>query len=154
MRKTTKKGRKKEVMEIGLKGTLAISDYDDNKYDKYPYSDVTQRIIGCAIDVHKNLGPGFKESAYENALLVEFDKRQMHYERQKPVIIDYKGTKVGGYRIDLLVEEKVIVELKTVTRVTTADCRRLLSYLKVTKKKVGLLVNFAKPIVEIKRLVL
>jgi GxxExxY protein len=70
------------------------------------------------------------------------------------VTIDYKGTKVGRYRMDLLVEEKVIVELKTVKRVTTADCRRLLSYLKATNKKVGLLVNFAKPIVEIKRSVL
>jgi len=126
----------------------------DYAIDKYPHSDITEGIIGCAIDVHKNLGPGFKESAYENALLVEFDERELQYERQKPVSISYKGRKVGRYRIDLVVEEKIIVELKAAKSINMEDRRRLLSYLKATGKKVGLVVNFAKPTIEIKRLVL
>ncbi|MGB7055411.1 MAG: GxxExxY protein, partial [bacterium] len=79
---------------------MKVRDAGYKKYDKYPHSDITQKIIGCAIDVHKNMGPGFKESASENALLVEFEKRGIRYERQKPVIINYKGENVGRYRID------------------------------------------------------
>jgi len=87
-------------------------------------------------------------------LLVEFDKKELQYERQKPVTISYRGSKVGFYRIDLLVEEKIIVELKTAKSINIEDRRRLLSYLKATGKKVGLIINYAKPVIEIKRLVL
>lgn len=78
-----------------MQAIVKVRERDCTRYDKYPYSDVTEKIIGCAIEVHKTLGPGFKESAYENALLVEFDKRELQYERQKPVTISYKGRKVG-----------------------------------------------------------
>ena len=143
-----------ENTEKEFPGIVGVREENSREYDKYPHSDITQRIIGCAIDVHKDLGPGFKESAYENALLVEFDKKELQYERQKPVTISYRGSKVGFYRIDLLVEEKIIVELKTVKSINIEDRRRLLSYLKATGKKVGLIINFAKPVIEIKRLVL
>lgn len=122
--------------------------------DKYPHSNMTERIIGCAINVHKSLGPGFKESAYENALLVEFDEKNIRYERQKPVSIKYRGKKVGRYRVDLVVEGKVIVELKAANCIRIEDGRRLLSYLKAPGLRVGLLMNFAKPTIEIKRMVL
>jgi len=143
-----------ESNEIGPPGIVGVREASFRKYDKYLHSEITQRIIGCAIEVHKVLGPGFKESAYENALLVEFDKKKLRYEHQKPVAISYKDTKVGLYRMDLLVEEKIIVELKAVKSINIEDRRRLLSYLKATDKKVGLIINFAKPIIEIKRLVL
>ena len=79
----------------------------------YPYSDLTQRIIGCAIKVHKTLGPGFKESAYENASICELAKSGKKYEHQKSVSISYKGTNLGRHRLDLLIENEIIVELKT-----------------------------------------
>lgn len=121
--------------------------------DKYPHSDITEKIIGCAIDVHKDLGPGFKESAYEHAMLVEFHAKNISYVQQMPVSILYRGKKVGRYRIDLVVENKVPVELKCVRNINLEDRRRLLSYLKATGLKVGLLVNFAEPTIEIKRMI-
>ncbi len=133
---------------------MCVGEGRERTYGRYPYSDVTHKIIGCAISVHKSLGPGFKESAYENALVIELDKQQLRYEQQKPVEIGYCGRQVGTYRIDLLVEDKVIVELKCAKRVNIEDRKRLLSYLKATNMKVGLMINFAKPVIEISRLVL
>jgi len=140
--------------EVGLQEIERARELYSKKYDEYPYSDVTQKIIGCAIHVHKNLGPGFKESAYENALLVELDRREIPYERQKPVAINYKGKEVGTYRIDLVVAEKIIVELKAVKSINIEDRRNLSKYLKATNTRVGLLLDFSKPTIEIKRPVL
>ena len=120
----------------------------------YPHSNITQKIIGCAIEVHKTLGPGFKESAYENALICELTKLGLKYEKQKLINISYKGAKVGRYRLDLVIDDKIIVDLKTVKNFNAEDKKRLLSYLKATNKRIGLLINFAKPTIEIKRLIL
>jgi GxxExxY protein len=150
----TKRERKDKPLKWECREIVRVREEKRNKYDKYPHSDITQKIIGCAIDVHKNLGPGFKESAYENALLVELGNRAVQYERQEPVTIIYKGRKVGRYRMDLVVEGKIVVELKAVKSINNEDRRRLLSYLKATGKKVGLLINFAKPTIEVNRLVL
>lgn len=129
-----------------------------NPYNKnsalYPHSKLTEKIIGCAIEVHKALGPGFVEKAYENALICELTKVGLRYERQKPVGILYKNTKVGKHKLDLVIEDEIIVELKSVTNFCTADVKRLLSYLKATNHRVGLLINFAKPKIEVKRLIL
>ena len=100
---------------------LRVREWGDKKYERYPHSNITHKIIGCAIDVHKNLGPGFKESAYENALVVEFERRQLNYERQQPVSVNYRGKQVGTYRMDLIVEHKVIVELKCVASINAGD---------------------------------
>jgi len=82
--------------------------------EKYPHSDITEKILKCAIEVHKTLGPGFIESVYENAMTYEFERADLGYERQKLIRIPYKDTFVGEHRIDLLVENTVVVELKAI----------------------------------------
>ena len=104
---------------------------------------VTSEIIGSAIEVHRNLGPGLLESAYESCLCHELLSRGMCFVRQKNVALMYKGVTIDcGYRLDLLVEDKVIVELKCVDRLMPIHDAQLLSYLKLSKVSVGLLINF------------
>lgn len=117
---------------------------------------VTERIIGCAIEVHRHLGPGLLESIYESALCHEFDVSGLQYQRQVPVPVLYKGVKLGEHRLDLLVENDVIVELKAVDRMDPVFEAQLLSYLRLTGKRLGLLVNFNVPVLKrgIKRMIL
>jgi GxxExxY protein len=102
----------------------------------------TERIIGCAIEVHKVLGPGLLEAMYEEALCLELMEAGLKYQRQIAIPALYKGRKVGEYRVDLLVEDAVIVELKSVERHDPVFEAQILTYLRVTGKKVGLLINF------------
>ncbi len=106
------------------------------------YNGITERIIGCAIEVHRTLGSGLLESIYEKALCSEFKQHGIRFEQQVPVPVIYKGENLGEMRLDLLVEDEVIVELKAVDRVDPLFKAQLLSYLKLTKKKLGLLINF------------
>ena len=104
---------------------------------------LTKNIIGAAIRVHRELGPGLLESAYEAALAYELSDQGTTVVRQKPVPVMYRGQDVGdGYRIDLLVDNQVIVELKTVDRLAPIHEAQLLSYLKLADRRVGLLINF------------
>ena len=103
---------------------------------------LTEAIIGCAIGVHRVLGPGLLEQLYESAPCIEFDEIGLRYERQKSVPVQYKGHLLGVYRIDLIVEDLVIVEVKSVERPVPAFEAQLITYLRVTKKRVGLLINF------------
>jgi len=103
---------------------------------------LTQPIIGCAIDVHRALGPGLLEATYENALCVELQSAGLTFERQVAYPVLYRGTKVGEYRLDLLVEDNVIVELKSVEALNPLFIAQVLAYLRVTGKEVGLLFNF------------
>lgn len=104
---------------------------------------ITETIIGSAIDVHKSLGPGLLESAYEACLAFELADRGLSVERQKALPVVYRDVKLDcGYRLDLLVEEKVIVELKAIDRLLPIHSAQLLSYLKLSGCKVGLLINF------------
>jgi GxxExxY protein len=104
---------------------------------------ITERIIAAAIAVHRALGPGLLESAYEACLAFELAKRGLEIERQKGLPITYRGVNVDcGYRIDLLVEGAVVVELKAVERLEPIHEAQLLSYLKLSGCKVGLLINF------------
>lgn len=106
-------------------------------------NDITSQIIGAAIEVHKALGPGLLESAYEACLAMELQERGFVVERQKSLPVVYKNTKVdAGYRIDLLVEKQVIVELKAVEFMKPIHEAQILSYLKLSGCKVGLLINF------------
>ena len=109
---------------------------------EYPHSEITREIIACAIEVHSHLGPGLLESVYEQALAHEFDLRHVGYERQKQIELEYKGKDVGLHRVDFLVEGEVIVELKAVEHVNKIYEAQVLTYLKATRKKVGLLINF------------
>ncbi|MFH1052581.1 MAG: GxxExxY protein [bacterium] len=104
---------------------------------------ITELIIGRAIEVHRNLGPGLLESAYEECLSYELQKAGLSYERQKPVPVVYKDKKLEcGYRIDLLIEDLVVVELKTVDEFNPVHEAQILTYLKFSNKKIGLLINF------------
>lgn len=108
-----------------------------------PLNQLTKKIIGAAIEVHEHLGPGLLESAYETCLAYELEKAGLKVERQKPLPIVYKEINLDqGYRIDLLVENRVIVELKAVETITDVHKAQILSYLKFSKTKVGLLLNF------------
>lgn len=104
---------------------------------------VTEIIIGCAIEVHKLLGPGLLESAYEDCLAYELIKSGLKVERQKAVPVIYKEIHLEcGYRIDILVEDQVILELKAVESLNPVHEAQLLTYMKFSKKRIGLLINF------------
>ncbi|MBC8416011.1 MAG: GxxExxY protein [Candidatus Cloacimonetes bacterium] len=106
-------------------------------------SKITETIIGCAINVHKELGPGLLESAYEACLLYDLSQTKMKIESQKPLPIIYKNVKLDcSYRLDLLIEDDVIVEIKSVEKLLPIHKAQLLSYLKISGLKVGLLINF------------
>jgi len=120
---------------------------------KHSFEELSNKIIGAAIEVHRELGPGFLESIYEEALKVEFMEHGLRYDAQKEIKIMYLNVEVGLHRLDLLVEKQIIVELKAVKELTDIHFAQLRSYLKATGLKVGLLFNFAKPTLEIKRVV-
>jgi GxxExxY protein len=104
---------------------------------------ITEKIIGCAIEVHKHLGPGLLESAYEECLMYELNHAGMSVVKQKPVPVVYKEIKLDyGYRIDLLVEDTVIIELKTVDAFHPVHHAQILTYMKFAHKSIGLLINF------------
>jgi GxxExxY protein len=103
---------------------------------------LTERIIGCAIEVHRHLGPGLLESVYESAMCIELELAELAYEQQKIVPVIYKNHLIGEHRLDLLVEGTVIVELKSVERFDPLFQAQVMSYLKLTGKPVGLLINF------------
>jgi len=109
----------------------------------YLDTDITNRIIGCAIEVHRALGPGLLESVYEACLAFELTKIGFKVDRQRSLPVKYKGLAFDeGFRIDLLVEDKVIVELKCVEKVLPVHEAQLYTYLKLSDKKTGLLINF------------
>ncbi len=123
----------------------------------YPDQELTQEIIGAAIEVHRALGPGLLESAYEACLCRELGLRRINFESQVPLPVSYKDVRVEcGYRIDLCVENKVIIELKSVDELTNLHRAQLLTYLRLSGKKIGLLLNFNAPVLKdgIVRLVL
>ena len=103
---------------------------------------ITHSIIGAAIEVHKILGPGLLESIYEEALCKEFEFQDISYKRQIRINVTYKGHVISGQRIDLLVENEVIVEIKSLTKIPDITIAQTLSYLKATRLKRGLLINF------------
>ena len=106
-------------------------------------NEITQKIIGCAIEVHKNLGPGLLESAYKECLAFDLTKAGLSIKRQQPVPVVYKDIKLDcGYRIDILVEKCVVIELKVVDEFNPVHQAQILTYMKFSDMKVGLLINF------------
>ena len=116
----------------------------------------TDRIIGCAIEVHRDLGAGLLESAYQTALCVELAHSGILFERERIVPLEYRGVRVGDYRPDLIVEGIVVVEIKSVLRFDPVFTAQMLTYLRITGLRVGLLLNFNKSVLRdgIKRVVL
>jgi len=118
------------------------------------HSELTRAVIGAAMEVHSNLGPGFLESVYEAAMAIEFDLRNVPYERQKAIPVMYKGEKAKDFFCDFLVDGKVLVELKALKTTTGVEEAQVLNYLKATGLEVGLLINFGEQSLKYKRLVL
>ena len=116
-------------------------------------NELSHQIIGMAIEIHKKLGPGFQEKIYEEALLREFEKSRIVFEKQKVIRVDYDGQSLGNQRIDLLVDGEIILEIKACTKIIPIYRDQLISYLKTTSKKLGLILNFGRRRLEIKRVV-
>jgi GxxExxY protein len=117
---------------------------------------ISRRIIGAAIEVHRHLGPGLLESAYESCLVYELRQRGLRVEGQTPLPVTYKEIKLDcGYRLDLVVEDEIIVEIKAIEKLLPIHEAQLLSYLWLSHKKVGLLMNFHVPVLKdgLKRIV-
>jgi len=114
---------------------------------------LTERIIGCAYAVGNNLGYGFLEKVYENALIHELRKNGIPALNQQAIVVYYDGVVVGEYYVDILVKNEIVVELKTAKAIDSSHVSQCLNYLKATNKKIGLLINFGKSRVEVKRLV-
>jgi GxxExxY protein len=118
---------------------------------RYLEEELTEKIIGCIIAVHKTLGPGFVESVYRKALIVELHEAGLKVQTEKPIYIIYRGNEVGCHRLDILVEDLVILELKTVDELTKAHYDQIRSYLKATGLQVGILVNFSGSLADYRR---
>jgi GxxExxY protein len=110
---------------------------------------ISRRIIGAAIEVHRHLGPGLLESAYQSCLVYELKQLDLKVEEQKPLPVVYKQVKLDcGYRLDMVVEDEVIVEVKAIEKLLPLHEAQLLSYLRLAKKRVGLMMNFHVPVLK------
>lgn len=110
--------------------------------------ELARAVIGAAIEVHRHLGPGFQESVYEKALCVELRLREIPFASQQTVVVDYKGHDVGTGKIDLLVDGKLVVELKTAETLLPVHIAQVISYLKAIGGRLGLLLNFNTPVMK------
>lgn len=121
------------------KGVYVAREYCQ---DEYPLQELTDRIIGAAIEVHRQLGPGFLEKIYENSLIIELENSGHEVRKQVAVNVEYRGRLVGQHRMDLLVDNEVVVELKLVESLVAVHIAQLRSTLKAADRRVGLLINF------------
>ena len=112
-------------------------------------NEISKIVVDCCYKIHTALGPGLFESVYEEVLTYEFNSRKINYERQVDVPVEYQGLKMGiGFRADIIVEKKIILELKSVEKILPIHKKQLLTYLKLTKLKLGLLVNFNEALIK------
>lgn len=119
--------------------------------EQYPLSDLTGKIIKCALEVHKLLGNGFQEVIYQRALAIEFGLRDIPFEREFEMPLFYKGEQVGTRRVDFFVDDKVMVELKAIVQLEDVHLAQAINYLEAYKMEVGLLINFGGKSLEFKR---
>ncbi len=122
--------------------------------DELRYGDLTQEIIGAALEVSNKLGMGFLESVYHQALLIALAERALAARSKEPVVVSYKGTCVGEFFPDIVIEDSVIVELKAVASLAPEHYAQLINYLRASNMKVGLLINFGRPKLKWKRYIL
>lgn len=118
--------------------------------------DIVERVIGAAIEVHRHLGPGYLESIYHKAMCVELAERHLAFEVEKRVSLEYKGRQLAYHKLDLIVEQRVIVEVKAVAQLEEIHGAQLVAYLRATGLRAGLLMNFNKPVLKagLRRIVL
>lgn len=120
-----------------------ILDTDSGNSENREFSKLSNRVIGCAIEVHKALGPGLLESAYQQCFCHEIKLNNINFEKEKPLPVNYKGSLLDcGYRIDLFVEDEIVIELKSVELLKPIHQAQLLSYMKLANAKQGFLINF------------
>ena len=117
------------------------------------YKDITEKIISSAYEVHRLLGNGYLEKVYENALVKEMAYRNLRSEQQIALEVYYKDYVVGNYIADIIVEDKIILEIKAISGIEEKHFSQLLNYLKTTKKRLGLIINFGANSVEIRRII-
>jgi GxxExxY protein len=125
-----------------------------NQSTDYLYSELTGTVIGCAMNVHNELGKGFRETIYQRALQIELRAAKLSYKTELERNVTYKGIVIGKRRLDLLVEGKVLVELKVLPEIVTRNYSQMLNYLNIFKVEVGLVLNFGCSKLEFKRFVL
>ena len=116
------------------------------------FRDLSYRVMAAVFEVHNELGPGFVEGVYEEALAYELELCGIPFERQKTVHVSYKERIVGSHRLDLVIDDKIVLELKAVSELNDIFKRQTLSYLKATGLKLGILINFGTPRVEYTRI--
>jgi GxxExxY protein len=129
--------------------------YDINILDdeEYPHKDLTEKVIGAAIEVQKTLKSGFLESIYQKALEKELKLQNIPFESQESFEIYYKDELIGTHIPDLIIDDKVVIELKAVKEINDAMRAKVMSYLYATGCELGLIINFSKPIIDIKRVI-
>jgi GxxExxY protein len=118
------------------------------------YKEMSYKIVGCAMEVHNELGYGFLEKVYENDLMFELKNKNIEAKNQIPIKVNYKGNIVGDYIADILIEDKVIIELKSVENIIDSHISQTINYLKATGLKLAIIINFGKQKLEYERIVL
>jgi GxxExxY protein len=142
-----------EIRNAGIYFLFSWFPHPKGVFTMLEHQEITEKIIGAAIEIHKTLGPGFIESIYENALIIELRKRKLKVQQQLEIPVKYDGIEVGKHRLDLLVEDIIVVELKAIKNLDDIHFAIVRSYLRATGQKHGLLLNFAKTTLEIKRVI-
>jgi len=120
--------------------------------EKYKYSDLTAKIIGAAMEVHKILGNGFQEVIYQRALAIEMTNKGLSFAREQEMQIEYKGNDIGTRRVDFFVEDKVMVEIKAIIQLEDVHLAQAINYLEAYNLEIGLLINFGSKSLQFKRL--
>lgn len=118
----------------------------------YPHSQLTNKIIGLAIKVHKTIGPGFREKYYQRAMYLELQNSKLKFNREVKIGIPYGRVNLGFHILDFVIDNKIVLELKSMKKVTSVEIGQLTTYLRLANCKVGLLLNFGQPTLEIKRI--
>lgn len=121
------------------------------KNEVYKYSDITQKTIGAAMQVHSTLGSGFQEVIYQRALAIEMKEASLIFSREHEIPIHYKGDQIGTRRVDFLVEDQIMVELKAVAQLEDAHLAQAINYLEAYQLQIGLLINFGSKRLQFKR---
>lgn len=122
-------------------------------YKKYPYADITEKIIGCAMKVHSTLGNGFQEVIYQRALAIEFRKKNINFQREFEMDIYYDEEAIGKRRVDFLVEDKIMVEIKALSGLDNSQPAQTINYLEAYNVEIGLLLNFGAKSLQFRRFI-
>lgn len=119
--------------------------------EKYKYQELTGKVIGAAMEVHRHLGNGFQEVVYQRALAFELELQGVYFEREKEMSLTYKGHDIGTRRVDFFIEEKIMLEIKAVIQPEDVHLAQAINYLEAYNMEIGLLINFGSPSLQFKR---